>query len=367
MVTAAGTVTADQVVIATHYPFLDRGLYFARLEATRAYCIAARLRSGSPPRSMAISAGNLAWSTTASGDLLILAGQSHTAGQHEVGTQPYDRLADFARQHWDVEQITHQWSAQDPSAFDHLPMIGTYRPGTDRLYVATGFQKWGLSTSAFAATILADLITGQTNPWADRFSPHRLSLRATPTLARLNATVAAHFIGDRLHPPDTATTDDIPTGEAKVVKDHHGKTGVYRDDDRRPARASPLRCTHLGCLLRFNGAETQLGLPLPRLPLRRRRHRPRRPRHPTPTPTPTTRKSPVIPRPVTAGSVPTPVACEHQSAQAPFMADPGEPSSNPPPPARATTSLPGETRCLPRQGQMPIHKRTRSPMKRHRP
>jgi glycine/D-amino acid oxidase-like deaminating enzyme/nitrite reductase/ring-hydroxylating ferredoxin subunit len=260
VVTAAGTVAADRVVIATHYPFLDRGLYFARLEATRAYCIAARLRSGSPPRSMAISAGNPAWSTTASGELLILAGQSHTAGQHEAGTRPYDRLADFARQHWDVEQITHQWSAQDPSAYDHLPMIGTYRPGTDRLYVATGFQKWGLSTSAFAATILSDLITGQTNPWADRFSPHRLSLSATLTLARLNATVAAHFIGDRLHPPDTATTDDIPAGEAKVVSDHHGKTGVYRDETGN-LHAVSLRCTHLGCLLRFNQAENSWDCP----------------------------------------------------------------------------------------------------------
>jgi glycine/D-amino acid oxidase-like deaminating enzyme/nitrite reductase/ring-hydroxylating ferredoxin subunit len=260
VVTTDGTVAADRVVIATHYPFLDRGLYFARLEATRAYCIAARLRSGTPPRGMAISAGNPAWSTSASGDLLILAGQSHTAGQPGVGTRPYDRLADFARQHWDVEQITHRWSAQDPGSYDQLPMIGTYRPGSDRLYVATGFQKWGLSTSAFAATVLSDLITGQTSPWADRFSPHRLSLRAIPTLARLNATVAVRFIGDRLRPPDTATADDIPAGEAKVVEDHHGKTGVYRDEAGN-LHAVSLRCTHLGCLLRFNQAENSWDCP----------------------------------------------------------------------------------------------------------
>ena len=260
VVTADGTLAADRVVIATHYPFLDRGLYFARLEATRAYCIAARLRSGTPPRDMAISAGNPAWSTSASGELLILAGQSHTAGQRDVGARPYERLASFARQHWEVEQVTHRWSAQDPAAYDHLPMIGTFRPGSDRLFVATGFQKWGLSTSAFAATILTDLITGQTHPWADRFSPHRLSLRATPTLARLNATVATHFIGDRLHPPDTTTPDDIPAGEAKAVQDHHGKTGVYRDDAGN-LHAVSLRCTHLGCLLRFNQAEVSWDCP----------------------------------------------------------------------------------------------------------
>lgn len=262
--TAGGTVTADRVVIATHYPILDRGVYFARLAATRAYCIAARLRTGTPPRSMTISAGSPAWSTAASpagsGDeLLILAGQSHTAGQHDAGMHPYDRLADFARRHWDVEEITHRWSAQDPAAYDHLPMIGTYRPGADRLYVATAFQKWGLSTSAFAARILADLLTGHANPWADRFSPHRVSLRATPTLARLNATVAAHFVGDRLRPADSATTADVPTGEARVIGDR-GKTGVYRDEAGN-LHAVSLRCTHLGCLVRFNQAERSWDCP----------------------------------------------------------------------------------------------------------
>ncbi|MGH3877835.1 MAG: FAD-dependent oxidoreductase [Actinophytocola sp.] len=260
VVTADGTLAADRVVIATHFPFLDRGLYFARLEATRSYCIAARLRSGTPPGGMAISAGDPAWSTSASGDLLILAGQSHTAGQGDGGARPYDRLATFARRHWDVEQVTHRWSAQDPVAYDHLPMIGTYRPGSGRLYVATGFQKWGLSTSAFAASILANLITGQAGPWADRFSPHRLSLRATPTLARLNATVATHFIGDRLRRPDTTTHDDVPVCEAKVVKDHRGKTGVYRDETGA-LHAVSLRCTHLGCLLRFNPAEVSWDCP----------------------------------------------------------------------------------------------------------
>ncbi|HEY7593416.1 MAG TPA: FAD-dependent oxidoreductase [Actinophytocola sp.] len=260
VVTAEGTVTADRVVIATHYPILDRGVFFARLEATRAYCVAARLREGTPPAVMAISAGSPAWSTSASADLLILAGQSHPAGRREAGTRPYDELTAFARRHWEVEEITHRWSAQDPIPYDHLPMIGTYRPGLDRVYVATGYQKWGLSTSAFAAIILADLLTGKPNPWADRFSPHRLSVRAAPTLARLNTTVAANLVGDRLRAPDTTTPADVPPGEARVVRDRQGKTGVYRDEDGK-LHAVSLRCTHLGCLLRFNDAERSWDCP----------------------------------------------------------------------------------------------------------
>ena len=37
-----GAVRAQQVIIATHFPFLDRGLFFARMHASRSYVIAVR-------------------------------------------------------------------------------------------------------------------------------------------------------------------------------------------------------------------------------------------------------------------------------------------------------------------------------------
>jgi glycine/D-amino acid oxidase-like deaminating enzyme/nitrite reductase/ring-hydroxylating ferredoxin subunit len=237
-----GTVVADRVVVATHYPILDRGLYFARLETSRSYCVAAQLRDGKPPQALAINAGSPTWSVSSAGDLLVLSGQG------------FDSLADFARTHWDVSQITHRWSAQDPHSYDWLPMIGPYMPGSSRLFVATGFMKWGLSTGTFAAMILADLLEGRPNPWATRFDPHRMTMSATSTLLKMNAKVAAHFVGDRLTPVEATTSVDVPVGEARVVRDGLGKTGVYRDEDGI-AHCVSLRCTHLGCLLRFNDAE----------------------------------------------------------------------------------------------------------------
>jgi glycine/D-amino acid oxidase-like deaminating enzyme/nitrite reductase/ring-hydroxylating ferredoxin subunit len=258
--TATGTVRADRVVVATHYPILDRGLYFARLEPARSYCVAARLRSGKPPEAMAINPGSPKWSLSSLGSLLIVGGQSHPAGQRGVGEERFAALAEFARTHWDVEEITHQWSAQDPSSYDSLPMIGSYTPRSSRLYVATGYMKWGLSSGTFAAMILADLLTGKDNPWAGRFSPHRVTLRAAPALAKMNAKVAVDLVGDRLVPPDVPDPGDVPVGEAKVVGKGLEKTGVYRDDDGK-LHAVSLRCTHLGCLLRFNGAERSWDCP----------------------------------------------------------------------------------------------------------
>jgi glycine/D-amino acid oxidase-like deaminating enzyme/nitrite reductase/ring-hydroxylating ferredoxin subunit len=252
--TDEGAIRAEHVVVATHYPILDRGLFFARLEAQRSYCVAARLRSGTPPAELAISVGNPSWSFSRHGDHLIVGGQSHPAGERGVDFSRYTALADFAHRHFDVEEIRHRWSAQDPKAYDGLPMVGAYLPGTSRLWVATGFAKWGLAMGSVAGQVLADRIAGADNPHADLFSPHRASLRSAPALLQQNARVAKDLIGDRLVPPEAADTDDVPVDTARVLPDGQGKKGVYRDREG-VVHAVSLRCTHLGCLLRFNGAE----------------------------------------------------------------------------------------------------------------
>jgi glycine/D-amino acid oxidase-like deaminating enzyme/nitrite reductase/ring-hydroxylating ferredoxin subunit len=257
--TESGSVAAGQVIVATHYPLLDRGVFFARLKPERSYCIAARVR-GTPPQGMSISAGSPTRSVRSYRDLLIVGGEGHQTGAGAAVPERFVRLEEFARRHWDVEEVTHRWSAQDPSPYDHLPMIGRYNPFSSRLYVASGFMKWGLSGGTLAGMVLADLIAGRENPWAARFDPNRLSLRSAPELAQLNAKAGLHFFGDRIAPAQASSLEDVPAGEARVVRDGVGKTGVYRDE-RGGLHAVSLRCTHLGCMLRFNSAETSWDCP----------------------------------------------------------------------------------------------------------
>ncbi|WP_237048440.1 FAD-dependent oxidoreductase [Lentzea guizhouensis] len=255
--TADGEVHFDRIVLATHYPLLDRGLFFARLKTPRSYAVAARL-DGPPPSALAISAGSPSWSISAYGDQLIVCGQSHETGKKVV--EPYRRLEEFARRHWPVQEITHRWSAQDPTAYDHLPMIGSYTPGSTTMFTATGYMKWGLSSGTFAGTLLADLVTGKPHDLAERFSPHRLSLKSVPTLVKKNAEVAVEMIGDRIMPADATNSDKLPPDHAHVIRDGLGKTGVYRDPDGQ-LHAVSMRCTHLGCMVRFNAAERSWDCP----------------------------------------------------------------------------------------------------------
>jgi glycine/D-amino acid oxidase-like deaminating enzyme/nitrite reductase/ring-hydroxylating ferredoxin subunit len=254
--TTAGAVTADRVVVATHYPFLDRGLFFARLEVQRSYCIAARVR-GTVPQGMSISAGSPTRSVRSYGDLLVVGGEGHTTGSSDAKTGRFRALEAFALEHWPIDEFTHRWSAQDPIPYDHLPLIGPYTPASSRLFVATGFMKWGLSGGTLAGMALSDRLAGRENPWAARFDPNRLSLRSAPRLAQLNAKAGAHFFGDRALP---ARGGQPQEGQARVVRDGLGKKGVFRDENGS-LHAVSLRCTHLGCLVHFNAAERSWDCP----------------------------------------------------------------------------------------------------------
>jgi glycine/D-amino acid oxidase-like deaminating enzyme/nitrite reductase/ring-hydroxylating ferredoxin subunit len=258
--TTGGELRAGQVVVATHYPILDRGLYFGRLKAQRSYCVAVRLSGGEPSQGMAISAGANSRSIRSYHDLLIVGGEGHPAGSGRAKPERYERLEAFAREHWDVAQTTHRWSAHDIMPYDHLPMIGSYHPRSSRLWVATGFMKWGMGTGVFAAMMLADRIAGRENPWSATFSPHRVSLTSMHEIGQLGAKFSGDLVLDRLRPPQALSAGSIAPGEARVLPDGIGKKGVFCDDDGT-LHAVSLRCTHLGCLLRFNAAERSWDCP----------------------------------------------------------------------------------------------------------
>jgi Rieske Fe-S protein len=126
------------------------------------------------------------------------------------------------------------------------------------MYVAAGYSKWGLTGGTMAAMQLTERLTGQGGSGV--FSPHRFSPRGLPQLAQLQARVATDMVGDRLMPGQASSAADVPAGEARVIRSGTERTGVYRDTDGG-LHAVSMRCTHLGCLVRFNAAETSWDCP----------------------------------------------------------------------------------------------------------
>jgi glycine/D-amino acid oxidase-like deaminating enzyme/nitrite reductase/ring-hydroxylating ferredoxin subunit len=264
--TKRGDLQAEHVVVATHFPLLDRGLYFARMSAERSYCIAARA-DGEIPEGMYLSTESPAHSLRShpapdGGEYLLVGGESHKTGQGGSTADRYARLADWAGEHFAVRSVAFRWSTQDAMPADGMPFVGRYLPRSERLWVATGFQKWGMTNGTAAAQILTDAILGKDNPWAAAFDPSRLKARAAgPKLVKENLNVGLHFAADRAE--DALTTRkaaDLAPGEGAIVRAGLGQAAVYRDADGELHAVSPT-CTHLGCHVVFNDGERSWDCP----------------------------------------------------------------------------------------------------------
>jgi len=194
-------------------------------------------------------------------ELLLVGGEGLRPGAGGDTELRYGRLEAFARAHWDVRSVDFRWSAQDNVTLDGVPYVGRMTPRGERVLMATGFAKWGMTGGTAAALLLADLLTGRQHPWADFFDPNRLTLRASvPKLVKENVVTGVHFVGDRLMQGRPRPIEDLTPGEGDIVR-HAGETVAgYRDDDGELLAVSPT-CTHLGCRVRFNTAERSWDCP----------------------------------------------------------------------------------------------------------
>jgi len=262
--TDRGTVTADHVIVASHFPYLDRSLVFARAAPERSYSIGVRQR-GEVPVGMFISAEgptrSLRGAPRPGGELLLVGGEGHKAGQGGDTRERYRRLEDFAREHFDVVSVDYRWSTQDPMPADGAPLVGPLTPLSKRCYMATGFAKWGMTNGTAAAMVLADAVLGRDNPWAATFDSNRLRPRAAaPKLVKENVNAGWHFLADRLRHPDSSSIDELAPGEGAFVR-HDGETvAAYRDEDGQVMAISPT-CTHLLCRVAWNEAERSWDCP----------------------------------------------------------------------------------------------------------
>ena len=184
-VTAHGRIHANAVIAATHFPFLNKhGSYFLKLYQQRSYVLA--LENAPIPDGMYLDAQENGLSLRSWGNTLLLGGGGHRTGKQGGG---WAELEAFVQAHYPNAKIVSRWATQDCMSLDGMPYIGQYSASTPNLYVATGFNKWGMTTSMAAARILTDQICGKDNPYSVLFSPSRSILHRQLGVNALEATV----------------------------------------------------------------------------------------------------------------------------------------------------------------------------------
>lgn len=207
-ITDKGKITAEKIIVTTHFPFNNKhGMYFLKMYQQRSYVIA--LENAAKLNGMYIDEAANGMSFRSYGDLLFVGGGGHRTGKNGGNWQ---ELRDFAHRHYPNSTEKYYWAAQDCMTLDGMPYIGKYSENTPNLFVATGFNKWGMTSSMVAAEILSGLVTGRSNQYAELFSTARSMFKPQLFLNGIEATA------------------NLLTFSTK-------------------------RCPHLGCALKWNSAE----------------------------------------------------------------------------------------------------------------
>ncbi len=206
--TDKGKIMAEKIIVATHFPFVNKhGFYFLKLYQHRSYVLA--LKSSQKVDGMYVDEDKKGMSFRDYGDYLLLGGGGHRTGKKGGN---WDELRQFAQKHYPQATEEFHWAAQDCMSLDDIPYIGEYSGNTPNLFVATGFNKWGMTGAMLSAKLLVDKINGDHNEFFEVFDPSRSILK--PQLFANVCETMANFC--------TITTK---------------------------------RCPHMGCALKWNSTE----------------------------------------------------------------------------------------------------------------
>ena len=213
-VTDNGNITAGKIIVATHFPFINKhGSYFLKMYQHRSYVTA--FENVIPINGMYIDESETGMSFKSYGKYLLIGGGGHRTGKKGGA---WEELQDFAKKYYPLSRPKYSWATQDCITLDKVPYIGLYSKNTPNMYTATGFNKWGMTSSMAAAMILCDMVTGKKNEFSEVFSPQRSMLKPQLLINGFEAAV------------------NLLTPSSK-------------------------RCPHLGCALKWNKAEHSLDCP----------------------------------------------------------------------------------------------------------
>lgn len=183
--TPYGEVSFQKLIVATHFPTLNKhGNYFIKLYQHRSYVLA--IKDAKNVEGMYVDESNTGLSFRNYNNLLLLGGGSHRTGKKGGGWEELER---FAIKYYQNAKIVGRWATQDCMTLDGIPYIGPYSKNTPDTYVATGFNKWGMTSAMVSANILSDLIQGKSNPYSEVFSPSRSILHPQLAVNTLESVV----------------------------------------------------------------------------------------------------------------------------------------------------------------------------------
>lgn len=254
VITEKGTVTAREIVLATHAPILKSLIGVqAKTTPSKSYIVGIRVSDKEPDA--------LYWDTDhpyqyirtskdEKGSVIVIGGKDHPAGMTIDTRKKSGELEAYARKRFTVTAIDYAWSSLYFIPCDDLPYIGKKKG----MYVATGYSGNGLTFGTVAALLISDLIVGKENAWAKIYSPNRITLAGMLRLLRYGWNNMKHLFLDRIRKKGRKDPKDIAPGDGAIATVNGKQVALYRDESGKVTTLSPV-CTHAGCIVAWNAYE----------------------------------------------------------------------------------------------------------------
>lgn len=262
--TEQGSIKAGHVVMATHLPLGQTGLFYAENHPHVHPVIMGQADPARVPDGMYINAETPRYSFRGHRDdegrsWMIFAGTVFKHGHVDDERASFAELERFAAEHFGVG-ADYRWTNEDYTPMDHAPFVGWSSHLKNACLVATGFNAWGISNGTAAALVLTDIITGRDNPWLKLFDSRRVKpVAGAAEFIKGNVEVASHLVGGylarKLH-----SFDELKTGEAAILKVDGDHVAGFRDEDGSLHAVSAV-CTHMGCLVGWNETDRSWDCP----------------------------------------------------------------------------------------------------------
>ena len=254
--TDKNSIQAKYVVMATHYPIKNfPGMYFLKMYQDRSYAITIEPLEKFDEGMYLSAESPVASFRPIDNDLLIIGGQDHKTGENGMDLDVcYKSLETYAKEIFPQMKVKYRWSTQDCVSIDKVPYIGEFSNLMPNLFVATGYKKWGMTTSHVAAKIISDKILGVANEYQDIYKATRL--RPIKNYKEMGNMLRQSFYSlgiNKLKRPKYKF-EDLENDEGGVVEYKGKKLGVYKDKNGKIFVVKPY-CKHLGCELSWNNLE----------------------------------------------------------------------------------------------------------------
>ena len=270
-------VIANSIVVATNTPVNDWATMHTKQWPYRTYVVGAKIPKGALPYALWWDTGNRQSKWVSQPyhyvrlaeyddqyDILICGGEDHRTGQADSEAikeeDRYTKLIEWTKKRFpSMEEIVFKWSGQVMEPVDSLAYIGK-NPGDENIYIITGDSGNGMTHGTLGGLIITDIIMGKENPWAEIYSPSRITLKTTSDYLEEVGNMVAQF-GDWFTGGDVKKAEDLKPGEGGIMSKGFKKVAVYCDKDNNIHSCTAV-CPHMGGILQWNADEKTFDCPM---------------------------------------------------------------------------------------------------------